>query len=105
VATGEVLPLPKGSSMRLRSRTDAAVRGRKKPPGRPSAGSSDGQVGPGEHLLASQCALLRTRRDVLELISETVICDMLTERSTRRRATVAIVTVASRYPADTDMPK
>jgi hypothetical protein len=40
------------------------------------------------------------------LISETVIWDMLTSASTpRSRATVARVTVASRYPGETDMPK
>ena len=40
------------------------------------------------------------------LISETVICDMLTTASTpTARATTAMVIVASRYPADTDMPK
>jgi hypothetical protein len=40
------------------------------------------------------------------LIWETVIWDMLTRASTpTSRATAAMVTVASRYPADTDMPK
>jgi hypothetical protein len=40
------------------------------------------------------------------LISETVIWDMLTRASIpSSRATAAIVTVASRYPGDTDMPK
>jgi hypothetical protein len=40
------------------------------------------------------------------LISETVIWDMLTNAFTpASRATAAMVTVASRYPADTDMPK
>src|SRR6266850_6103866 len=40
------------------------------------------------------------------LISETVIWDMLTNAFTpASRATAAMVTVTSRYPADTDMPK
>jgi len=40
------------------------------------------------------------------LISETVIWDMLTRALTpTSRATAAMVTVASRYSADTDMPK
>ena len=40
------------------------------------------------------------------LIWETVICDMLTRAFTpASRATAVMVTVASRYPADTDMPK
>jgi len=40
------------------------------------------------------------------LIWETVICEMLTTASTPTfRATTAMVTVASRYSADTDMPK
>jgi hypothetical protein len=40
------------------------------------------------------------------LIWETVNWDMLTRASTpTSRATVAMVTVAVRYPADTDMPK
>ena len=40
------------------------------------------------------------------LIWETVIWDMLTRASTlTSRATAAIVTRASRYPGETDMPK
>ena len=40
------------------------------------------------------------------LIWETVIWDMLTRALTpTSRATAAMVTVASKYPADTDMPK
>ena len=40
------------------------------------------------------------------LISETVIWDMLTNAFTpASRATAAMVTAASRYPADTDMLK
>jgi hypothetical protein len=40
------------------------------------------------------------------LIWETVIWDMLTKASTpTSRATAAMVTLAVRYPADTDMPK
>jgi hypothetical protein len=40
------------------------------------------------------------------LIWETVIWDMLTRAVTpASRATAAMVTLASRYPTDTDMPK
>jgi len=40
------------------------------------------------------------------LISETAIWDMLTNALTpASRATAAMVTLASRYPADTDIPK
>jgi len=40
------------------------------------------------------------------LIWETFIWDMLTRASTpTSRATAALVTVAVRYPADTDLPK
>jgi len=42
----------------------------------------------------------------LMLICETVICDMFTKASTPWwRATAAVLIVASRYAADTDIPK
>ena len=55
----------------------------------------------------SQCCRCRRLGVVFwMLIWETVIWDMLTRASTpTSRATAAMVTVASRYPADTDMPK
>jgi len=50
--------------------------------------------------------LLRARVVFWMFIWETVIWDTLTRASTpTSRATAAMVTVAVRYPADTDMPK
>src|SRR5262249_61926565 len=61
----------------------------------------DRQAGPRERLLAEPVLPL-----LWMLISETVIWDMLTRAFTpTSRATAAMVTVASRYPADTDIPK
>src|SRR3984893_8724480 len=61
---------------------------------------------------ASACSLNQCCRCLLlgevfpVLISETVIWDMLTNAFTpASRATAAMVPAASRYPADTDMPK
>src|SRR5262245_60164934 len=67
----------------------------------------DRQAGPPKRLLAEPVLpLLRARVVCWMLIWETVIWDMLTRASTpTSRATAAMITVASRYPADTDMPK
>src|SRR6202040_2166278 len=103
-ATGEVLPRPNGTTMRPRLRTVGAARGEKL-----SRNIVGRMVTTGRPDHASACSLSQCCRCCglgvvcWILIWETVSWDMLTSASTPTyRATVPMVTVASRYAADTD---
>src|ERR1700682_5286255 len=105
---GEVLPPPIGSANSSEARTPAAASIRKKPSRKTVARTvTTGNPDQDRACSASQCSLCCGLLVVsLMLISVTVICDMFTKASTPWwRATAAVLIVASRCHAETDIPK
>src|SRR5262245_54038846 len=106
-AIGEVLPCPNGSSMRPRSRTLEPAKRKKLSRNIVGRTVTTGRPDHPNACSLSQCCRCWWLGVVFwMLICETVICDMLIRALTpASRATAAMVTAASRYEDETDMPK